>query len=108
MESVGGRLWLIMSIILDNKPWKDIKSYPEKINNVTKDQIIDVANKYFNDNYLIVRSDKGDHDKVKLEKPPFKPVAPKNTEAKSEYAKQNQNMQMNWIKSNQMKLAQDL
>ena len=86
MESVSGRKWLIMSIILDNKPWEDIKSYPEKINSVTKDQIIEVANKYFNDNYLIVRSDKGDHDKVKLEKPPFKPVAPKNTEAKSEYA----------------------
>ena len=86
MESVSGRLWLIMSIILDNKPWEDIKSYPEKINSVTRDQIIEVANKYFNENYLIVRSDKGDHDKVKLEKPPFKPVAPKNTEAKSEYA----------------------
>ena len=86
MESVGGRLWLLMSIILDNKPWEDIKSYPQKINSVTKDQIVEVANKYFNDNYLILRSDKGQHDKVKLEKPPFKPVAPKNTEAKSEYA----------------------
>ena len=86
MESVGGRLWLIMSIILDNKPWEDIKSYPQRVNSVTKEQIVKVANKYFNENYLIVRSDKGDHEKVKLEKPPFKPVAPKNTEAKSEYA----------------------
>ena len=86
MESVGSRLWLIMSIILHNKPWDDIKSYPQNINSVTKDQIIEVANKYFTDNYLIVRSDKGEHDKVKLEKPPFKPVVPKNSEAKSEYA----------------------
>ena len=86
MESVRGRLWLIMSIILDNKPWMDIKSYPEIINNISKEQIVSVANKYLNDNYLIVRSDKGDHDKVKLNKPPFKPVEPKNSEENSEFA----------------------
>ena len=34
----------------------------------------------------MVRSDKGDPEKIKLEKPPYKPVAPKNSEAKSKYA----------------------
>lgn len=98
MESVRGRLWLIMSIILDNKPWMDIKSYPEIINNISKEQIVSVANKYLNDNYLIVRSDKGDHDKVKLNKPPFKPVEPKNSEENSEFA-----MLLNEIKPVQIK-----
>jgi len=98
MESVRGRLWLIMSIILDNKPWMDIKSYPEIINNISKEQIVSVANKYLNDNYLIVRSDKGDHDKVKLDKPPFKPVEPKNSEENSEFA-----MLLNEIKPVQIK-----
>jgi len=86
MESVDGRTWLIMSTILENMPWEDVKNYPNKVNSVTKQKVIEVANKYFTDNYLIVRSDKGDNKKVKLEKPPFKPVAPQNAEASSEYA----------------------
>ena len=86
MESVDGRTWLIMSTILDNMPWEDVKNYPNRVNAVTKDDVVEIANKYFTDNYLMVRSDKGDNKKVKLEKPPFKPVEPKNTEASSEYA----------------------
>ena len=86
MESVDGRTWLIMSTILDNVPWEEIKNYPNKVNSVTKQKVVDVANKYFTDNYLIVRSDKGDNKKVKLEKPPFKPVEPQNSESSSEYA----------------------
>ena len=86
MESVDGRTWLIMSTILDNMPWEDVKNYPNRVNAVTKDDVVEIANKYFTDNYLMVRSDKGDNKKVKLGKPPFKPVEPKNTEAISEYA----------------------
>ena len=86
MESVDGRTWLIMSTILDNVPWEEIKNYPNKVNSVTKQKVVEVANKYFTDNYLIVRSDKGDNEKVKLEKPPFKPVEPQNSESSSEYA----------------------
>ena len=86
MESVDGRTWLIMSTILENMPWEDVKNYPNKVNSVTKEKVVEVANKYFTDNYLIVKSDKGDNKKIKLEKPPFKPVDPQNTEASSEYA----------------------
>ena len=86
MESVDGRTWLIMSTILDNVPWEEIKNYPNKVNSVTKQKVVEVANKYFTNNYLIVRSDKGDNKKVKLEKPPFKPVEPQNSESSSEYA----------------------
>ena len=86
MESVNGRTWLIMSTILDDVSWEEIKNYPNKVNSVTKQKVVEVANKYFTDNYLIVRSDKGDNKKVKLEKPPFKPVEPQNSEASSEYA----------------------
>ena len=86
METSSGRLWKIMEIISKNLSWAEIKSYPERVDLVTKKQIIDVANRYFNENYLLVRSDKGDPEKIKLEKPPYKPVAPKNSEAKSKYA----------------------
>jgi len=87
-----------MSILLENKTWEDVLSYPQRVNNVSKKQIIEVMSKYFNDNYLIVRSDKGDNEKVKLEKPPFKPVSPKNSEAKSKYAEK-----LDMIKPNDIK-----
>ena len=69
MEGSSSRLWKIMQIISKNLSWEEIKSYPQRIDNITKDKIIEVANKYLNDNYLIVRSDKGDPKKIKLDKP---------------------------------------
>ena len=87
METSGGRLWKIMEIISKDLEWAKIKSYPDRVDQITKEQIVEVANRYLQDNYLLIRSGKGEPEKVKLDKPPYKPVAPKNSESKSEYAK---------------------
>ena len=108
MEGSSGRLWKIMRIISKDLSWEDIKSYPERINSINKDDIVNVANKYFNDNYLIVRSGKGDPVKVKLDKPPFKPVVPKNTEAKSEYAKSIEQIKSSKIKPRYVDFKKDV
>ena len=38
---------------------------------ITKDQIVEVANRYLRDDYLLIRSGKGEPEKVKLDKPPY-------------------------------------
>ena len=86
LESMQKRLWLILSTIMDNRSWEDTRSYPDRIGSIDKAQVLKVAQKYFTDDYLGVRSKIGFPKKTKLEKPPFDPVIPKNTEARSVYA----------------------
>ncbi len=63
-----------------------LRTYPERINKITKDDVIRVANKYYGDNYLAFYSKMGSSKGNKIEKPEFKPVV-SNTNAKSEFSK---------------------
>ena len=56
METSGGRLWKIMEIISKDLEWAKIKSYPDRVDQITKEQIVEVANRYLQDNYLLIRS----------------------------------------------------
>ena len=88
LESMQKRLWLILSTVMNNKSWDDTRSYPERVSSINKARVLEVTQKYFGDNYLVVRSKMGFPKKTKLEKPPLDPVIPKNTEAKSAYAQE--------------------
>ena len=59
----------------------------ERIKTITKDEIVAIANKYFDNNYLDIRSKMGFPEKDKVDKPNWKPIEAKNTDAKSEFAK---------------------
>lgn len=64
----------------------DILTRAEKIDAMTKDELVAVANKYLNDNYLTIHKKKGAAGEGFLEKPGYDKVVPKNREASSEYA----------------------
>ncbi len=65
---------------------EDLLRYPEKLNAITRDDVIRVANTYYGDNYLAFYSKMGFPKKQKIDKPGYKPVTA-NTNAVSEYAK---------------------
>lgn len=92
LEDMRWRSYSIMSSFLYNIEWEDQLNYPEKIKNISKEEIIETANKYFGDDYLAFYSKMGFPKKDKMTKPPYKPVLPKNSEAKSEYAKMIEDM----------------
>ena len=73
-------------MILNDRSWEEIANYPNLVQAITKNDVIDVANKYFNENYLVFKSKIGFPKKDKVQKPPYKPVKPKNAEKVSEYA----------------------
>ncbi len=66
--------------------WKDYIKYPAKVNAVTREDVINVAKKYFNKNRATIISHTGFPKKVKLKKPPYKAVSP-NQKDTSIYAK---------------------
>ncbi|OFX44276.1 MAG: hypothetical protein A2046_13480 [Bacteroidetes bacterium GWA2_30_7] len=87
LESNESRAVLIAEVFTQNKDVNSISELVEKVKKVTKDDIINIAKKYYGNNYLAFQSKMGFPKKNKLEKPDYKPVAPKK-DAKSPYLEQ--------------------
>lgn len=65
-------------------PWEDYLNNYKRIQSLTKEDIVAIANKYFTDNYLCFYSKFGFPKSEKLDKPDYQPVIPKN-EVKSAF-----------------------
>jgi len=86
MESFEGKGYALSELFTQGKDIKEINEYPSKIQSITKEDIVNVAKKYYGDNYLAFFSKMGSPKKEKLEKPGFDPVVTKTSE-KSVFAK---------------------
>ncbi len=89
VTQIENREWLAVIMaeyFAQGRSIDEIKELPKKIIDITKQDIINVANKYLNSNYLAFYSRMGSMKKEKIEKPGFKPVT-SNIEAKSAFAK---------------------
>ena len=86
LESVETKAFLLAETYSENRDVNEVLLYPQKLKAITKNDIIDVANRYFGSNYLAFMSKMGFPKKDKIAKPDFKPVVQKNKE-KSDYAK---------------------
>ena len=86
-ESLGRLANLFLELEQRGMTYDEYLAETERIKTITKDEIVDIANKYFGDNYLDIRSKMGFPEKDKVDKPNWKPIEAKNTDAKSEFAK---------------------
>ena len=68
------------------KEWSDVVNTNERLNKVTKQDIIDFANKYFKNNYVVVYKENGERNSPKVEKPEITQI-PLNRDTFSVFAK---------------------
>ncbi|MDF1547694.1 MAG: insulinase family protein [Bacteroidales bacterium] len=92
VEDMRWRTYAISDAFLYGVKWEDYLNAPEKIDKITKADVVALSNKYFGDNYLVFYSKMGFPKKDKVGKPPYKPILPKNTDKKSEYAEKIEKM----------------
>lgn len=85
MEDYEKRANALSELLIQNKDVNEINSYSNKLENLTKDDVVKVAKKYFGDNYLAFYSKMGSPKLEKLEKPGYDPVTT-NTKANSVFA----------------------
>ncbi len=78
---------LFLEMESTGQTYEEFLAETERIKNITKKEVVAIANKYFGDNYLDIRSKMGFPDKDKVEKPNWKPLEAKNTNMKSDFAK---------------------
>ncbi|WP_340152852.1 insulinase family protein [uncultured Marivirga sp.] len=86
--------------------YKDYLSFPEKIRNISKEEVQKAAEKYYGDDYFTLQSRTGFPKKTKLEKPSYKPIS-ERTEESSAYAKRFQALPENQAEPNFIDLKND-
>ncbi len=108
LENVSNRLSYALEVVNHNKTWDDIFNYPNSIESIDKKDVVLIANKYFNDNYLVYQSRMGFPKKVKLDKPPFKAIKAKNSEKFSSYRKKLENLSEDQIEYDFINVERDM
>lgn len=77
---------LFLEMESTGQTYEEFLAETERIKTITKEEVVSIANKYFGNDYLDVRSKMGFPDKDKVEKPNWKPLEAKNTNMKSDFA----------------------
>ncbi len=93
MENPMSRAYSLLSAYAAGYTWEEYVAKNDRFLNMTKEEIVTIANRYFTDHHLAFRNKTGFSSKAeKITKPPYKPVLPRNTEKESEFAKRLDNM----------------
>ena len=85
LQNNGSRASLMVDAFINQQPWEDVAHYIEKISKISKQDVVDFANRYLNDNYVCVYKRTGtDASQVKIEKPEITPI-PTNRDLSSNF-----------------------
>lgn len=86
-ENNGGRAYAMLDAFAQGLPWEEIAGRIDAMSKLTRSDVIEFANRYYRDDYVVVYKRKGeDSNVVKVEKPPITPV-PVNRDAVSDFVK---------------------
>jgi len=78
---------LLTGLFASGQSWDDYVAASDKYQNITKEEILEAANKYFTDNRLVFYNRTGFSSKAeKIKKPQKKPLPSKNTNKQSAFA----------------------
>lgn len=87
LETLESKFNLVLSAVTSNQDPMIVFKREQFIRGLKKADIVNLANRYFNDDCLIFRSEMGTKQQEKLQKPNWKPIVSANTEKSSDFAK---------------------
>jgi predicted Zn-dependent peptidase len=88
LEDINSRSETMIALFSQGKSWHTYMEEAERINALTKEDVVAAAQKYFTGNYLYITKKTGKYPKDNLPKPNLQPVVPRNMEQSSGYARQ--------------------
>ena len=95
IETIEDRASQMLDVFSQGHTWQEAINQIEQLKKVTKSDIVRVANKYYTDRFVRLKKKFGNDDKETLKQPGYKPITPKNSEAKSVFALQLEQMPIN-------------
>ena len=107
-ESLRSLSGLFLELEMNGKTYEEYLAETERLKTITKAEVVAIANKYFGNDYLDVRSKMGFPAKDKVDKPNWKPIEAKNTEAKSDFAKAIEAQQVPEVEPQVIKFGKDV
>ena len=87
VESVEERMDAMVDAFQNDRTWEEEVSQVDRIDRLTKADLVALANKYLGPDYLVINKKFGDPEKDNLQKPPYKKVVPKHSGESSAYAR---------------------
>ena len=93
-ESNYGRANMFVEAFINEVDWKQEVESIDRISKITKKELVDFANKFFTDGYVVVYKKQGiDSTQKKIDKPAITPI-PANRDMMSQFVKDIQNAQV--------------
>jgi hypothetical protein len=75
LELASSRARLMMHAFLNGIEWKNVVNSTERLQKISKDDVVKFANDFFGDNYVVVYKRQGKpNDVAKVTKPPITPI----------------------------------
>ena len=88
METVDGRSMMMIEALSEGKQWQDVLAMQQRYNEVTKQEVVDAANRYLNHRFMRLVKKYGSYPKDQVSQPGYEPVIPKHRRSTSQYAAQ--------------------
>ncbi len=107
-ESFRSLTDLFLGLEMSGQTYEEYIDETERLKTITKAEVVAIANKYFGNDYLDVRSKMGFPAKDKVDKPTWKPIEAKNTEAKSDFAKAIETQQVPEVEPQVIRFGEDV
>ena len=87
LESLDKRNQKMIEVFAKGLTWNDYLDQAKKIETITKQDVIDIANIYLTSDYFDVKKKTGKYPSAKITKPPFKAIETTNRDEESDYSK---------------------
>ena len=108
LESNRARANMYVQAFINGTPWEQEVQALDRISGMTKEQVVDFANRHFQDNYVAVYKRQGvDPTQKKIDKPAITPI-PTNRDVVSDFVKQIQESQVTPIEPSFVDFEHDL
>ena len=88
LETISSRSQRMVMTFSKGRSWQDVLDKIEGIRRLTKADVVAAARKYYGGNYITLSKKYGTPKKETLKQPGYKPVSPKNLDARSAFALQ--------------------
>ena len=108
LESNAGRAGMFVDAFINEVDWKQEVGKIDRISKITKQEIVDFANKFFTDGYVSVYKKQGiDSTQKKIDKPAITPI-PANRDMMSQFVKDIQNAKVEPIQPKFVDFQKDM
>ncbi len=108
LESNRARANMFVQAFVNGTPWEQEVHALDRLAGLTKEQVVEFANRHFNDNYVVVYKRQGvDETQKKIDKPQITPI-PTNRDMVSDFVKEIQNAEVKPIEPRFVNFHNDL